>query len=218
MSADAPIDVRDMAISHEMFRRTYAESAALIRDNPAPSAARVEFLADHVTFALTMLHRHHESEDELLYPLLLERAPEHAETTAQIDHEHEAVRDSLDAAQAACDHWRAEPTREAGEALAAALEQVNEVTQPHLDHEEATVVPLAARHLTQEEWEAVGAHSRAGIPKDRMAIAFGMITEPLAPADAAFMKSSLPGPVRLLSPLLIDRPWRKYATILREGR
>jgi hypothetical protein len=44
-----------------------------------------------------------------------------------------------------------------------------------------------------------------------------MILEPLGEADRAYMKNTLPGPVRLLYPLLIDRPWKKYAGTLRTG-
>jgi hemerythrin-like domain-containing protein len=206
-----------MAIIHETFRRSYAESAALVRANPTPSAQRVAFLADHISFGLEMLHHHHESEDELLYPLLVERAPDHAEETERIDAEHEEIALALGSAQEACRAWRTSPSAETGEALASALEAVNEITQPHLDHEEQVVVPLAAQHLTQAEWEAIGEHSRSNIPKDKMAVAFGMITEPLSKDDADYMKSSLPAPVRLLYPLIIGRAWTKYADTLRNG-
>lgn len=210
-------DVRDMAIIHETFRRMYAESAALVRANPAPSAARVAFLGDHIRFGLEMLHHHHESEDLLLYPLLVQRVPEQAESTERIDAEHEEIAVALGTAQEALSAWVAAPSAETGEALASRLEQLNEVTQPHLDHEEQIVVPLAAQHVTQEEWEAVGEHSRANIPKDKMGIAFGMICEPLSKADADHMKSALPAPVRLLYPVLVGRPWKKYADTLRNG-
>lgn len=211
-------DVRDMAIIHETFRRLYAESAALVRANPAPSPERVTFLGDHIAFGLEMLHHHHhESEDQLLYPLLIERVPEQAETTERIDHEHQAIATALDSAQEACRAWRASPGAETGEALAAALDHVNEITQPHLDHEEQVVVPLAAQHLSQEEWDALGEHSRSYVPRERMPAMFGMITEPLSKPDADFMKQSLPAPVRLLYPVLIGRAWKKYADTLRNG-
>jgi hemerythrin-like domain-containing protein len=210
-------DVRDMAIVHETFRRLYAESAGLVRANPTPSAQRVTFLADHISFGLEMLHHHHESEDELLYPLLVERVPEQAATTEKIDAEHEEIAVALGSAQEACRAWRTAPSAETGEALAAALDTLNEITQPHLDHEEQVIVPLAAQHLSQAEWEAVGEHSRANIPKDKMAVAFGMITEPLSKSDADYMRSSLPAPVRLLYPILIGRAWTKYADTLRNG-
>jgi hypothetical protein len=50
-----------------------------------------------------------------------------------------------------------------------------------------------------------------------MAVAFGMLLEPLDESDRAFMKRGLPLPVRMLFPLLIQRPWKKYASTLREG-
>ena len=79
------------------------------------------------------------------------------------------------------------------------------------------MVPLAAVTLTQREWAALGKHSVAQIPRNKRGVAFGMILEPLNEADRAFMKNILPGPVRLLYPLLIDRPWKKYAATLRTG-
>jgi hemerythrin-like domain-containing protein len=217
MSASQPIEVRDMAIIHVTFRNGFTESARLVRANPTPSAARVTFLADHIDFSLAMLHHHHESEDELLYPVLIAKVPEQAAHAEEVEHEHQLVAGAIDAVSTACSAWRRRPTAETGEALAAALDSLNAQLQPHLDDEERDIVPLAAVTLTQEEWEAIGEHSRSQIPRDKIAIAFGMLLEPLDDSDRAYMKATLPAPVRLLYPLLIQRPWTKYATTLRNG-
>lgn len=215
MSSEKPIDVRDMAIVHAGFRSGFTESAALVRRDPTPGPERTAFLADHIDFAVLLLHHHHEGEDELLYPLILERAPHEAEMTARIEHEHLEVAGRIEAVAEASRAWRTGPTPATAEALASALEDLNAALQPHLDHEENKVVPLAATLLTQEEWNTLGEHAVAAIPKQRLPIAFGMILEPLAPEDAAYMKQHLPTPVRLLYPLLIERPWKKYAAQLR---
>jgi hemerythrin-like domain-containing protein len=217
MSEAQPIDVRDMAIIHRTFRKAYDEAARLVRAAPAPSPARVTFLADHIDFAIAALHIHHEGEDELLYPKLIERVPEQAPMTEQVDHEHQTIKTALDATSAACATWRQGPSSETGEALAAALDQLNSVVQPHLDDEEQKIVPLAAVTLTQQEWDAVGKHGVAQIPRNKRGIAFGMILEPLGEADRAYMLHTLPAPVRMLYPLLIERPWNKYAATLRTG-
>ena len=217
MSATEPIDVRDMKIVHETFRRAYDESARLVRANPTPSPERVTFLADHIDFVVGMLHHHHESEDELLYPLLVERVPEQAAMTTTVEHQHTEVTSAIDAASDACAAWRRAPSAETGESLASALDSLNATLQPHLDDEEQQIVPLAAVTLTQQEWTAMGEHSRAAIPRDRMAVAFGMLLEPLGDSDRAYMKSELPAPVRILFPLLIQRPWNKYRETLRSG-
>jgi Hemerythrin HHE cation binding domain len=217
MSKAQPIDVRDMAIVHRTFRTAYAESARLVRAAPVPSPARVTFLADHIDFAIAALHIHHEGEDELLYPKLIERVPDQAPMTEAVEHEHQLVGGALDAASAACAAWRKRPSAETGEALAAALDQLNSVAQRHLDDEEQKVVPLAAVTLTQKEWDALGKHGVGQIPRNKRGLAFGMILEPLGEADRAYMMRSLPAPVRMLYPFLIERPWKKYASTLRTG-
>lgn len=211
------IDVRDMAIVHQAFRRAYAEAARLVRAESAPSPERLTFLADHVDFGIAMLHVHHRGEDELLYPKLVERAPEQAPMINDVEHEHQLVATALDATSAACAAWRKTPSRETAEALAAALDELNAVTQRHLDDEEHKIVPLAALTLTQKEWNAVGKHGFGEIPRDKRGVALGLLLEPLNEADRAYMKANLPAAVRILYPVLIDRAWKRYAAELRSG-
>jgi hypothetical protein len=217
MSKAQPIDVREMAIVHRTFRDTYNESARLVRAAPTPTPGRVRFLADHIDFGIAMLHVHHEGEDELLYPKLIERVPDQAAITEQVDHEHLLIKTALDEASAACAAWRGRPSAETSEALAASLNHLNSVVQPHLDDEEQKVVPLAAVTLTQQEWDALGKHAVAQIPRNKRGVAFGMILEPLGETDRALMMRVLPAPVRMLYPFLIERPWKKYAATLRTG-
>ena len=217
MSKSQPIDVRDMAIIHRTFRGAYEESARLVRAAPTPSPGRVTFLADHIDFGIAALHHHHEGEDEMLYPKLIERVPDQAPMTEQVEHEHLAIKTALEEASAACAAWRQRPSTETGEALAASLDHLNQVVQPHLDDEEQKVVPLAAVTLTQKEWDAMGKHGVASIPPKMRGLALGMMLDPLNEADRAYMMKHVPAPVRMLFPILVERPWKKYAATLRTG-
>jgi hypothetical protein len=209
MSASQPINVRDMAIVHRLFRKAYEESAQLVRAAPAPSAGRVTFLSDHIDLAPAGLHIHHEDEDTLLYPKLIERAPEQAQMTEQVEHEHQLITTALDAASAACATWRERPSAQTGEALASALGHLNTVVQPHLDDEEQKVVPLAAVTLTQQEWDALGKSGISKVPRQKRAIAFGMMLDALDGEERAYMLKTIPAPMRMLLPVMIERPWRK---------
>ena len=217
MSKEHPIEVRDMAIVHRLFRQAYDEAARLVRAGPTPSPGRVTFLADHIDLVLGGLHSHHQDEDELLYPKLIERVPEQAPVTEQVEHEHQVIATALDAASAACAAWRERPSAETGEALAAALDHLNAVVQPHLDDEEQKVVPLAAVTLTQQEWDAMGRSGMSKVPRKKRAIAFGMMLDALDEEERAYMLKTVPAPMRMLMPLMIERPWRKYAATLRTG-
>jgi len=217
VSSTSPIEVRDMAIIHKTFRRAFEESAQLVRANPSPSAGRVTFLSLHIDFRLNMLHYHHEGEDEILYPLLVERVPDHAARTEQIDHEHQEVKGAIDNAQAACAQWRSAATSESAEALTTSLDGLNSSLMPHLDNEEREIVPLAAVTVTQKEWDALAKHGIASIPANKKLIAFGMILEPLSATDRTYMLSNLPPPVKLLYRFVGERQWKKYAASLRSG-
>jgi hemerythrin-like domain-containing protein len=184
---------------------------------PNTVTGRVTFLADHIDLNLGGLHSHHQEEDELLYPKLIGRVPEQAPMTEQVEHEHQVIATALDAASAACATWRQQPSAETGEALAAALDHLNEVVQPHLDDEEQKVVPLAAVTLTQQEWDAMGKRGMNSLPRNKRAIAAGMMLEPLDAADRAYMMKHVPAPLRMLLPIMIERPWKKYASMLRTG-
>ncbi len=164
MSVEHPIDVRDMAIVHRTFRNSFSEAAQFVRANPTPSAERVGFLGEHIDFAIGMLHHHHEAEDELLYPLLAQRVPDQAEMVNTIEAQHHAVTGAIDAVTTASNTWRASPTVDTGQALAAYLDELNAVLQPHLDDEEQRIVPLAAITVTQKEWDAMGESVVASIP------------------------------------------------------
>jgi len=55
------------------------------------------------------------------------------------------------------------------------------------------------------------------IPRKKRAIAFGMMLDALDDEERAYMLKTVPAPMRLLMPVLIERPWKKYAATLRTG-
>jgi hypothetical protein len=76
----------------------------------------------------------------------------------------------------------------------------------HLDDEEQKVVPLAAATLTQQKWDALGKRGMSSVPRNKRGIAAGMMLEPLDADDRAYMIKNVPAPVRLLFPLMVERP------------
>ena len=217
MTEPSTIEVADMAIVHATFRASYDESARLVRAETDPAPRRVTFLADHIDLGLFMLHNHHESEDLLLWPLLLKRAPDETASIQRVADEHKDVAVAVNRAAAACSAWRSRPGATERDELADSLVELNVVLQHHLDDEEQYAVPLAARTLTQGEWNAIGAHSRGAIPADKRFIVFGMLLEPLSPADRNYMLSEVPGPVKLLWRFVGQRQWNSYAAKLRQA-
>src|SRR2546428_335868 len=79
----AAFDTREMVVVHSLFRREFRLAGDLVRRVEAGDARRIAVVGRHLDLLGRTLHHHHVTEDELLWPLLLDRAPD---ATAPIVH------------------------------------------------------------------------------------------------------------------------------------
>ena len=68
----------------------------------------------------------------------------------------------------------------------------------HLDDEEQHVLPIAARCITQEEWDSLGEHGTEKMSKAQLPLMFGALLEEAQPAERKRMLALVPLPVRVL--------------------
>ena len=72
---------------------------------PAADAARVGAVADHLGFLLDGLHLHHTTEDDLIWPALLDRAGMDAPLAARMTDQHRHIDASVAEVRAALPAW-----------------------------------------------------------------------------------------------------------------
>ena len=173
------------------------------------------FLASHISLTLDLLHVHHSGEDECLWPVLVERAPDEAELVREVADQHSGVDSAIQNVRQLLDAWQQSPDAAAQGALADSLENLTTTLSAHLDDEERMVVPLAAVTMTQEEWNAIGEHARASIPQEQIFLVFGLLLEPLDDDERAFMLAPMPPPVRELWETVGEPGWEQYSAQLR---
>lgn len=113
----------------------------------------------------------------LLYPLLLERAPEYHELFSRMDAQHVAVGASVEATERAAERFGTTGSVADGRALAAACDALGEKLAEHLSEEEVEVLPVAGRCVTPEEWGALPAHVLSLYPGKRLWLPFGLVLE-----------------------------------------
>ena len=215
-TSTAPLtDVHDMVVVHRTFRREFRLIPELVREVRAGDTARAAVLAAHARLVLGGLHMHHTSEDELLWPKLLERAAPDAELIHRMEEQHERVHDALEAIGPALDRWEAEARPAVTEEVAATFDDLAAALVEHLDEEEREILPLAARHVTPEEWSQLGEHGMARIQKSQLPILFGSVLEEATPAERTMMLRVVPPPVRLLARTVFAWQYRRYVTRVR---
>ena len=148
---------KTMADAPYMFRlihATFRADVAGIADDAARLAAGatelLEPLREEVAVLTLALHEHHTGEDELIFPVLLQRRPDLCSELLAVESEHTLLDDALESLRVALD---ADDRPAAATAAMALVRVLNE----HLDHEEAVSVPVWLSVFTDEEHAALEA-------------------------------------------------------------
>jgi hemerythrin-like domain-containing protein len=205
-----------MALIHRLIRRGFDQARELMLTSGATTRATA--LTEYVGFHLDGLHAHHSSEDELIWPVLRQRANLSDGLITRMEEQHAGVQDAVDSARRELAAWAAAPTAAGAESLAAILGTIVDRLTQHLAEEERDVVPLIAVHITQEEWDRLGKVAFSKFtPKQRLT-AMGELLEAAHPAEAARMLAGLPAPVRVIWRLFGRRKYQRFMNSVRGTR
>lgn len=211
-SHDRLTDVRVMGVIHSVYRREHRLAGGLVRGVADGDVVRARVVADHLTWLANHLHRHHSLEDEMLWPLLLERV---ADDVAPVVHLMEGQHRVVDALQTevaeVLPRWRERADAATRERIAALLDRLYVHLVEHLDAEEQRLLPLAARAVHQAEWDAMGEIARRRTPRGELPLDFGMLAHDGDPEVVRGMLAAAPPPVRVLVPWLGRRAFRAHA-------
>jgi hypothetical protein len=183
-----------MAAVHKVFRTSLAAGPELV-GSAAGNDERRALIANYYSNLMAFLKVHHEGEEELVFPLLAERDPEHADVVKKAEGQHADIVGRMLAASASVNSWELKGDQEAAELLNA-LQALNTSLIPHLDQEEAEIVPLAAEHLTPEEWGAMPGHAMRSFDGDKIWLIMGLIRENLTQQQREAMLANMPPPAR----------------------
>ncbi|MFI7602080.1 hemerythrin domain-containing protein [Actinoplanes sp. NPDC049681] len=207
-----------MVLVHRVFRRELQLLPALVRAVPAGDVARAEVVGAHLHSIATALHHHHSGEDQLLWPLLLERAVEHTDLIRRMEAQHDSLHQPLARIAELNPRWRRLAAAADRDELADVLDRASASVDEHLTDEEELLLPLVPEFVTQREWDALGKHGRDGTPKGKPLLLFlGAILEDATPAERQRFLGQMPPPVRLIWRLLGDRLYRRTRDRVRAG-
>jgi hemerythrin-like domain-containing protein len=211
MTDNDTIDMRDMYLSHTMFRRELRLAPGLVRAVPPGDRARAGVVAEHIRLVALVLHHHHRSEDDYLWPRLLVRAqPEAGSVVAVMEKQHLAIDAAVTDVNDGLATWPDTADPGAGAALAAALDRLVELLVEHLAVEEDQAIPLIERHITQAEWTEMIGGAAAGMEPQQMPLVFGMMSYE---GDADTVRDIIAGMPPEVRPMIAAAPaaYAEYA-------
>ncbi len=202
-------DTAEMTYVHNSFRRQFGALPGLVRgvaDGDRDRAAVLVGFLDELTAAL---HHHHEAEDELMWPLLLEKAPMDSALILRMEEQHERIAELYHRAEVHAGTFRVGPDRSSRDALADTLTELDAALREHLHDEEQEILPLVERVMTVPEWQALGERGRAGIPRDRQAVYLGFLLLANSDEHNREFLAHLPRVARVAWTLVGRRAFRK---------
>ena len=208
-------DVHDMVVVHRVFRREFRLLPDLVRRVAPGDTNRATVVAAHARLVLGGLEMHHTGEDALLWPKLLQRAAPSAELIHRMESQHHRVEELTGELSESLTRWEAEARPAVGEEVAATFDALRIALLEHLDDEDRHILPLAARHVTQEEWDGLGQHGMAKVDKSQLPILFGCLLEEASPQERREMLGLVPVPVRVLLRTVFAWQYRRYITRVR---
>jgi hemerythrin-like domain-containing protein len=199
-----------MYLVHTMLRREFSLLPDLIRGTDRGDTKRRALIGTHAQLLCQILHTHHEGEDLVLWPLLLERAQAEAtEIVAVMGEQHHAIAAAHDEAVHRLGDWCRFGGE--GEGIARVLDDLVLVLGEHTALEEKAVLPLAEKYVTAAEWVRMGQHGMDTVPKRLLPLAFGMLMYEGDPVVVRRTLSNAPLPARLLMPIIAPRAFRRHA-------
>jgi hemerythrin-like domain-containing protein len=211
-------DSRDMIVIHDMFRREFKAIPDLVSGVPEGDTARVGIVADHVAWMVTFLHAHHEGEDLMVWPRLLERVPAEIDPLIEtMETQHAGLATALDDLKAKAADWRTTSAARERDVLAGAATDLLLRIADHLDLEERKVLALIDRYLTEKEWQEVGGHGLKKMSFGQLTVAFGMILNEATPQQVKIMRGTIPRAPWTLFSFIGPRAYVRYAARLRSA-
>ncbi|QIG41838.1 hemerythrin domain-containing protein [Nocardioides anomalus] len=213
MTTDADlVDVRDMLVVHTALLREFRLAPAAVRRVAHDDRRQAFAVERHLDLVCGLMHHHHVGEDELLWPVLSPRLDARATPLLDVaEAQHAGIEAALDRVSGARLSWLGGADDASREELADALSRLHALLAEHLEHEERHLLPLAAAHLSEAEWHAIGDAGARSVPKRDLMLVFGMFAYEGDPEVLRLMLASAPPPVRFLVPRIAPRVYARRA-------
>lgn len=202
------IDTRMNGIIHAALRRDLDRTAMVLDGTEQVSDARLHAIGTHALWLMDLLHDHHTTEDERLFPVIRRNNPGAADLLDEMETEHTAIAGATTTLEAAGRRAEAgEPG--AAEALRDAVAGLRAVLDPHLVHEERDLAPLVPESVSEAEWKDFERSNTAGKKPPVLAMQGHWMIDNLSPTGVEVVKSVAPAVPRFIMLRLLGGPYRR---------
>ncbi len=205
--SNSKADIRLIQVVHNTFRvgltRMIDATATL-----EPSALESS-IGPYWTFYSAILDYHHHNEDEDDFPLLARYYPEIQPLVDELGADHRQMLDVMAKVGRAVKSFQTTPDVPGRDGIYAAAVELRDLFFPHLDREDAEVLPMYAKWIPYDDWDRLETKALKGIPKPQMGYAVGALDETIRSTPEAERPDGPPLPVKVMLALSWRKKWAR---------
>jgi hemerythrin-like domain-containing protein len=198
-----------LAAAHSAFR--LATTRLVDATGKLSPSALQPIIGPRWGFYAAVLHHHHHNEDEMLFPALLEVRPELGTLIDKLEDDHRELASSIDAAGVAVSAFETQPDAVHQAAVHDAIVAVRDAFFPHLDVEDAQLMPAYAESIPPNEWDRMDQKALKSIPRPYLPTAVGALDEVIQGLPKDERPPPPPPPIRLMLALSWRRKWAEWS-------
>jgi hemerythrin-like domain-containing protein len=218
--AEGPLDLNGMYLAHHAFRRDLARFAIAARKTPVDATDVWRALAVRWEQFSGILHHHHTTEDDVLWPQLLEIVDAAGDTEGRatleaMEAEHALIDPLLASCAAGFASMARQPDAQTRDRLAGTAEAARSTLSAHMGHEETEALPLVQRLLSAEGWERVEKAAGSGKSVADLLFLVPWVAEGLTPRQLQDAYRSIGQPFRVMVALTRGRHARREMVAFR---
>jgi hypothetical protein len=207
-----PADTRMMGIVHDALRRDLERMLSVLTTQPFPSGRQRRALGEHAVWLMDLLHTHHTTEDEGLWPLVRDRNPAAGPLLDSLDADHRRIEPAIPEVTAAGQRYAATTTDEARADLVGALEALMTVLLPHLDREVNEGMPVVSASITQVDWHSWDQkYNLRSKSLSQLGMEGHWVVDGIDPEALEYVKNAIPAVVRFILQVRFGRAYRRRA-------
>ena len=196
-------DTRLLQAVHKTFR--LATTRLIDATANLEPAALQHAIGPYWTFYAAILEYHHHTEDNEEFPVLVRLYPEIGSLIDELGRDHNEMEGAIAKIDAAVKAFQANSDQAGRDRINVAATELRDFFFPHLDREDADVIPMFAKWIPPKEWDRMDAKALRGIPKPQLPYAVGALDEVIQSLPEAERPSGPPLPVKVM----LSLSWRK---------
>ncbi len=198
-------DIRLIQQVHNTFR--VALTRMIDATERLEPAALQHSVGPYWNFYAGILDYHHHNEDDEDFPLLARYYPDMAPLADELGADHRQLLGVMEKISTAVGSFQRTLDVAGRDEVHAGAVELRDLFFPHLDREDAEVLPLYAEWIPHDEWARLETKALKGIPKPQMAYAVGALDETIRSAPESEQPDPPPVPVRVLLALSWRKKW-----------